>query len=168
MKCDFCSNDASVEIVVFVDGEAQKIRMCSSCYKEKLQEMMQNMPQEWGGVMLSEQLNAMLEKAEEGGFFESMEFKVNRNPHSGEEKFTFQKMSQEKPIEADSKKSARDIAFDEQLKSLRRKRSDAIEELELALEQEEYEKCAKLRDEIAEIGDALVRMNEERKNPHGV
>ncbi len=167
MKCDFCSNDASVEIVVFVDGEAQKIRMCSSCYKEKLQEMMQNMPQEWGGVMLSEQLNAMLEKAEEGGFFESMEFKVNRNPHSGQEKFSFQKKSQEKPVKSEAK-SARDIAFDEQLKSLRRKRAEAVEALEIALEQEEYEKCAKLRDEIADIGDALVRMNEERKNPHGV
>ena len=73
MKCDFCDNDANVEIVVFINGKAQKVRMCSSCYQKKLAEMMGQLPKEWGGKELTDQIRSMLEKAQEGGFMPGME-----------------------------------------------------------------------------------------------
>lgn len=167
MKCDFCPNDASIEIVVFVNGEAKKIRMCPDCYKEKLQEMMENMPKEWGGAMLGDQLKAMMEKMEQSGaLIQGLEFRVNRDPARSKEEFTIEQVSKEN--EETRPKSARDRAFDEQLKALRRQRAKLVQELDIALAQEEYEKCAGLRDDIAKIGDDLVKLNEERKNPYGV
>lgn len=73
MKCDFCDHDASIEIVVFVNGKAQKVRMCASCYQEKLSEMMGQIPKEWGGKELTDQLKEMLAQAQESGMMPGME-----------------------------------------------------------------------------------------------
>lgn len=168
MKCDFCSNDASIEIVVFVNGEAKKIKMCASCYKDKLKEMVQDMPKEWGGAMLAEQLNAMLEHADaEGLLAGGMQLHISDSDDIGEimPEFHFEKAEVKKDPEV---ASARDIAFDKQYQSLRRKRRTLIQKLESALDREDYENCALYRDEIAKISDELVKLNEERKDPHGV
>lgn len=78
MKCDFCSNEASIEIVVFVNGEAKKVHMCHQCYQEKMNGMLKHLPKEMGGEDLSKQLREMLEQAEkEGGLFNSMQFKFH-------------------------------------------------------------------------------------------
>lgn len=172
MGCDFCSNDASIEIVVFIDGEARTIKMCPNCYREKLEEMMDNIPQEWGGELLNQQLQSMLDKVEsEGGLFEGIEFKVTRDVENNEEKFTIERSSKSLDEEEQNtrpQRSARDLSLSKQRKNLRRQRTKKMQELEMALDQEDYEYCAFLRDEITRIGDELVNLNEERKNPYGV
>ena len=75
MQCDFCPNEATIEIVILVNGEAQKVSMCASCYQEKLQEMMGALPQKWGGKELTDQIRTMLEKAQEDGtLYQGVEF----------------------------------------------------------------------------------------------
>lgn len=202
MKCDFCDNDANVEIVVFVNGKAQKVRMCSSCYQKKLAEMMGQLPKEWGGKELTDQISSMLEKAQEGGFMPGMEvsFLQSDMPNvppmedaaDAEEKSDedaddeesgdgtsqlnpfrqlFMPMDGKETIETKEEKtatSARDLAFAKQRKQLRNRRNALVQKMQMALQEEDYEKCAAYRDELNDIGDALLRLNEERKDPYGV
>lgn len=67
MQCDFCNNEANIEIVTFVNGEAKTIRICSSCYKEKLEEMMKLFPKGFGGGIFGSQLQDMLDRVEKNG-----------------------------------------------------------------------------------------------------
>lgn len=181
MKCDFCGNDASMEIVVFVNGEAKKIRLCSSCYKEKLQEMAQQLPKELGGNLNMEQLQEMLNKMQELGGFQGMEIHVpdgaeglwssNMNPFAKNGGIDVEDaIIVDDDLNKDKKQgqSARDLVFNKQLEELRKKRAIAIRNMEAALQAEDYESCIRYRDEIERTGEDLVRLNEERKDPYGV
>lgn len=189
MKCDFCSNDANLEIVVFVNGKPQKLHLCSSCYEEKLQEMAEMMPEEWGGQALSEQIRSLLERAKnEGGSISSMEFSVinpeeiddENNLEEADEleeggepvKNVFNPFSfltnKVKKNEEEEKASARELAFSRQRKSLLKSRAKLLEQMREALIEENYEQCAIYRDQLDQIGESLLLLNEERKDPHGV
>lgn len=196
MQCDFCPNEATIEIVIFVNGEAQKVRMCASCYKQKLSEMMENLPQEWGGKQLTDQIRDMLEKAEEAGVLQqgfevnfintdgvsgkvsaSMEPDATEEDEEGSAVQTFHfnpfrdlqmGMPKEKAEPRETATSAREQAFAQQRKAFIERRNALMQKMQIALDAEEYEKCALYRDELSEIGDALIRLNEERKDPYGV
>lgn len=160
MKCDFCSNDASIEIVVFVNGKARKLRMCPSCYEAKMHEFMEELPQEWGGDMLTEQIKSLMNN---GKIQEILQEGLEMLSKASDDSFDEESLEMNKEVA-----SARDIALEQQLRNLRKQRSFLLEEMSFALEEENYEECAKLRDKISAIGDDLVRLNEERMDPHGV
>lgn len=208
MKCDFCDHDASIEIVVFVNGKAQKVRMCASCYQEKLAEMMGQIPKEWGGKELTDQLKEMLEKAQESGMMPGMEVSFlqpdepnippirddeneeelispedaekeeadDREEGHGENPFQFnpfQKLfASERSDNLDKNPekttNARDLALARTRRELRKRRRTLLEKMQLALQEENYELCAQYRDELNKIGDDLILLNEERKDPYGV
>ncbi len=141
MQCDFCDNEANLEIKMSINGEIRTLHLCSSCYNEKMQEMLSNIPEEWGGEELSRQVMEIMNRSAD-----------------------FREMpKEEKADEGDPY----DKAYRYQRKSLRRQRAEYTRMLEMALENEDYEHCAIYRDEINRIGDALVRLNEERKNVNG-
>ncbi|MDD7593474.1 MAG: hypothetical protein PUJ57_04500 [Peptoniphilaceae bacterium] len=202
MQCDFCPNEATIEIVILVNGEAQKVRMCASCYQEKLQEMMGALPQKWGGKELTDQIRTMLEKAQEDGtLYQGVEFnfiapdapvpeeaedededeeaededavmidaeKLFRQMQMHLDLHPFGERHHEAHAKRDEGKSARELAFDQQRKSLLSQRTQLIQKMQIALNEEDYEKCAHYRDDLDRIGDALIQLNEERKDPHGV
>ncbi len=141
MQCDFCDNEANLEIKMSINGEMRTLHLCSSCYNEKMQEMLSNIPEEWGGEELSRQVMEIMHRSSEFG------------PMPKEEK--------------EDEEGPDDRAYRYQRKSLRRQRAEYTRMLETALENEDYEHCAIYRDEINRIGDALVRLNEERKNVNG-
>lgn len=138
MQCDFCGKDANIEIKMGLNGEMRTMHLCSDCYHEKMQDMIANIPQEWGGEELGRQVREILDNA------------PDFNPIKDEEN------------------TSGDKAYEYQRKSLKKQRNEYIRMLEAALEAEDYEHCAIYRDEINRIGDALVRLNEERKNLNGV
>lgn len=196
MQCDFCPNEASIEIVIFVNGEAQKVRMCASCYQEKLQEMMGAIPKEWGGKELTDQIRHMIEHAEENGaMYQGVEFNIlSKEPTDKEvEEVSTSEDEAERFVQAlrrvasrsfweghhahepresreprEENKSAREKAFDAQRKNLLAQRHKLTQQMQVALNEENYEKCAQYRDALDRIGDALLQLNEERKDPHGV
>lgn len=191
MQCDFCSNDANIEIVVFVNGQPKKMHLCSSCYQEKLEEMADHLPEEWGGKQLGEQIRSMLEKAQEaGGLIQGMEFSMHAPEEDLDASDLFQEADEEEeekrpsfgfpPLENLSssasaskkdrggEKSARELAFAKQRKSLLGQRAKLLEKMQFAIQAEDYEACARYRDELDQIGDSLLRLNEERKDPYGV
>lgn len=207
MKCDFCDHDASIEIVAFVNGKAQKVRLCASCYKEKLAEMMGQIPKEWGGKELTDQLKEMLEKAQESGMMPGVEvsFLQQDGPtvppmsdeEDGEEEALAEDASQEvddssqeeeenpfrfnpfqtlfaternDSLDKSEEKStnARDLALARTRRALRKRRRTLLDKMQLALQEEKYELCAQYRDELNKIGDDLLLLNEERKDPYGV
>ncbi|MDY3052158.1 MAG: UvrB/UvrC motif-containing protein [Ndongobacter sp.] len=164
MQCDFCSNEATIEMVMIVDGQAQKVRMCPSCYKKKIEEMVEQLPKEWGGSLLAEQLKAVFEQLDsDGRLVGGLEMRITREVGEHGEMMNVEKMERRGTAE-----SARERAFEEQLRSLKRQRVEATRAMEQALAEEDYEACAKYRDRIAEIGEELIRLNEERKDPYGV
>lgn len=136
MQCDFCPNEATIEIAINMNGEMKTLHLCASCYEEKMEEFLQQMPVEWGDQNLAHQLRTMLRQGSKAG-----EKKTETSP-------------QEK-------------AYDMQRRALRRQRKDYMRKLEQALADENYEDCALFRDEINRIGDAIVQLNEERKDVHG-
>ena len=69
--------------------------------------------------------------------------------------------------EKKTESSLQEKAYDMQRRALRRQRKDYMRKLEQALADENYEDCALFRDEINRIGDAIVQLNEERKDVHG-
>lgn len=204
MKCDFCDRDASIEIVVFVNGKAQKVRMCASCYQEKLSEMMGQIPKEWGGKELTDQLKEMLAQAQESGMMPGMEVsflqqdeptippmeaedeeeestmveETSEDTQNGEEENPFrfnpfQKLfaperTDKTAPSAEKTTNARDLALERTRHQLRKRRHTLLEKMQLALQEENYELCAQYRDELNKIGDDLLLLNEERKDPYGV
>lgn len=205
MKCDFCDHDASIEIVVFVNGKAQKVRMCASCYQEKLSEMMGQIPKEWGGKELTDQLKDMLSKAQESGMMpgmevsfleqdepvvpamdddessresESVQNEEEENAEESEEENPFrfnpfQKLftTEHKSTTENSREktaNARELALKRTRQQLRKRRRKLLDNMQLALAEENYELCAQYRDELNKIGDDLILLNEERKDPYGV
>ena len=209
MKCDFCDHEANIEIVIFVNGKAQKVRMCASCYQERLSEMMDQLPEEIGGQQLTDQIRNMLEQANAGGpFFQGMEFSfhptfdMEHQPGAAdEEDMEEQAEAQEAEDDAGAEEglvsereipfppfeelfrglgsqsrkenheppaSARDRAFAQQRRDLKRRRRELVAKMQIALQEEDYETCALYRDELNATCDALVKLNEERKDPYGV
>ena len=137
MRCDFCPNEATIEIAVNMNGEMKTLHPCASCYEEKIEDFLQQMPVEWGNQEMVQQLRSLL---------------------------------RQEPVKEDKKRedpSPRDKAYDMQRKALHRQRKDYMRKLETALADENYEDCAFYRDEINRIGDAIVQLNEERKDFHG-
>lgn len=218
MKCDFCDNEANIEIVTFVNGEAQTVRLCSSCYKEKIGELVDSLPEGFGSTFLSQQLQALLEKAEEEGLpFNHMQIQMNmpfngEMPHvevdgrdmpwpdlGGEGSFNpkdengvslkdaleswiasnpsnlinFDEWNRKREAakyrdyQAPAK-TGREAALNAQRDSLLKQRSELVQAMNRALDEEDYEACARLRDQIDQLGDALIELNEERKKPNGV
>lgn len=136
MQCDFCPNEATIEIAINMNGEMKTLHLCASCYEEKMEEFLQQMPVEWGDQNLAHQLRTMLRQGSK---------------------------AEEKKMET----SPQEKAYDMQRRALRRQRKDYMRKLEQALADENYEDCALFRDEINRIGDAIVQLNEERKDVHG-
>lgn len=50
MECFNCGNDADMEIVLMVNGELKKIHICMDCYKESMQDMLDDMMDEDGNI----------------------------------------------------------------------------------------------------------------------
>lgn len=142
MQCDFCPNEATIEIGINMNGEIKTLHLCASCYEEKMKEFLSLMPAEWGNQELSQQIQEMLGKS------------------------MVSKLDKEKSEKRES--SPQERAFDMQRSALHRQRKDYMRKLEAALMEENYEECALFRDEINRIGDAIVQLNEERKDLHGV
>lgn len=141
MRCDFCDNEANLEIKMSINGEMRTLHICSSCYNEKMQEMLSGIPEEWGGEELSRQIREIMNNSAEFQSYPKIEKEADEDPA--------------------------DKAYRYRRKSLRRQRAEYTRMLEMALDNEDYEHCAIYRDEINRIGDALVRLNEERKNVNG-
>lgn len=160
MKCDFCSKPANIEILTFIGGQERKIHMCADCYREKMQELIHNMPEEWGGAAAAENLQKMFREAEKA--MTEGQLQLNLSAFGMPNPPIF---SKEEKKEEDS---ARSKAFEAQLQNLKKQREELTRSLQWAMEREDYERCAEYRDRIAAIGDALIRLNEERKDPYGV
>lgn len=178
MKCDYCSNEASIEILIHVNGQRKSIHLCSDCYRSKMEEMAASLPDQWGGKELASQIRHMLDQESfPDQIPRTVELHFVNDKMSPEESQAFQSFvsrklmeeptSQEDPADL-NELTGRGSAFIRERKSLLRQREIAVERLENALDHEDYENCAEYRDRIASIGDALVRLNEERKDLHGV
>lgn len=178
MQCDFCSNEASIEISLHINGQTQAVHLCSSCYRKKMNEIASSLPDQWGGRELAKQIQSMLDHE---GFPDqiprTIELHFAHDQLSPEESLAFQSFVSQKlmePMETEDDQTGLDeltgrgSAFTRERKSLLKQREIAVERLENAMDHEDYENCAEYRDRIAKIGDALVRLNEERKDLHGV
>lgn len=48
MKCFNCGDDAEMKVMVLIDGQIQEVSICSKCYKEHMQRMMDEFSDESG------------------------------------------------------------------------------------------------------------------------
>lgn len=65
-------------------------------------------------------------------------------------------------------RTAREIALDNQRKQMVLQKRRLTQELSEAIEAEAYERCAQIREALAELGDALIHLDEERKHTDGL
>lgn len=82
MKCDFCEQDAVMEVVIHAGEHEHTMYLCMDCYKEKLEEVARVLPPEFGQDMLLAQLResvSQLEQQAEQGMY--MQFQVHMPPN---------------------------------------------------------------------------------------
>lgn len=237
MQCDFCNNEASMEIVMVVGEQTHRIRMCSTCYREHMEKLMNLFQGELNEKELQEQMQlALLDFIEhvQGSEFQSNDFNMTVN---GENPFAELRRSQiadaDAQIDADADDvddldgedtALDDVIYDEngakrsdsieitgmdnadpyglfselrkrrqevemqrddaseqkettdgitpdsivvQLKKKTLMRKRLLRKMEKALQDEDYEICATLRDRIQEISNDIVALNEKRKATYG-
>ncbi len=68
MKCEYCSNDANIEIAINFNGQVRILHLCESCYREKMEDFMKLLPDgaanEEMESSLTDQLKELLSKQE--------------------------------------------------------------------------------------------------------
>ena len=164
MKCDFCSNDANIELAMIINGETKKIHLCSRCYKERVTEMMDQLPEILKDEAMGEQIRELLKNTDPG----SASMQLFSNETDGKEPGEFFSGGDITEGKKEPSKSAREYAFEQQRQQLKKKQMELSLRMQEALSAENYELCAQLRDEIEHVGDQLILLNDERKNPYGV
>lgn len=180
MQCDFCNNDASMEIVMVVADETHRVSMCGSCYQEQMKKMTELFQGQLNPQELQEQMQrALIEFIEHDKGRHDADLEKERHAQALEELREYVKKllplddeDEENAVEEDDELRVNAKEVDDPIFAHIRKnmaiRRRLVKKMEKALAREDYEQCAELRDNIREVSNEIVEWNEKRKATNGV